>query len=188
MVNTDNAKSKREICKLSKTMGDKLDKDKGRIEELEAPGFRRNASTEMIQQRTVEKELITAPPLPIPAPVQRATTLPLSKLALFAIIVVLALLPCPALAVQSDVLIVLTVASTYVLPTVLHIIVHNFRALLSIILPTGQGSPSGNELLRRKERMLQRRRLGCCGGRLLLHTVFLALVTDISALSTTLCH
>ncbi|KAI0030253.1 hypothetical protein K488DRAFT_87961 [Vararia minispora EC-137] len=53
----------------------------------------------------------------------------------------------------------LAVASTYVLPAVLHIIVHNFCAPLSIILPTGQGSPSGNELLRRKERMLQRQQL-----------------------------
>lgn len=56
-------------------MGDKLDKEKGRrvisatpvffryspcvcrsIEELEAPGFRRNHSTELIQQRAIEKE------------------------------------------------------------------------------------------------------------------------------------
>ncbi|KAI0026481.1 hypothetical protein K488DRAFT_21763, partial [Vararia minispora EC-137] len=57
MVDTDNARSKREFRKLSKTMGDKLDKEKGRtIEELEAPGFRRNASTEMIRQRAAEKE------------------------------------------------------------------------------------------------------------------------------------
>ncbi|KAI0036542.1 hypothetical protein K488DRAFT_40848 [Vararia minispora EC-137] len=105
-------------------------------------------------------QLITAPPLPIPAHVRRATMLPLSKLALFTITVVLALLPRPALAVQSDILIVLAVASTYVLPAVLHIIAHNFRAPLSIVLPAGQGSPPGDELLRRKERMLQRRRLG----------------------------
>lgn len=30
MVESDNAKSKREFKKLSKTMGDKLDKEKGR--------------------------------------------------------------------------------------------------------------------------------------------------------------
>ncbi|TFK48174.1 hypothetical protein OE88DRAFT_1714090 [Heliocybe sulcata] len=57
IVDTDNAKSKREFKKLSKHMGDKLDKEKGRsIEELQAPGFRRNQSTDLIQQRAVEKE------------------------------------------------------------------------------------------------------------------------------------
>jgi len=62
MVNTDNAKSKREFKKLSKCMGNKLNKEKGRfiikrlvsqpltltfslsfsrsIEELEAPDFK----------------------------------------------------------------------------------------------------------------------------------------------------
>jgi GATA-binding protein, other eukaryote len=77
MVDTDNAKSKREFKKLSKCMGDKLDKEKGRfvikrlslqllsfpnlflfrsIEELEAPDFKRNHSSDMIRQRAVEKE------------------------------------------------------------------------------------------------------------------------------------
>ncbi|PSS11017.1 hypothetical protein PHLCEN_2v3313 [Hermanssonia centrifuga] len=57
MVETDNAKSKREFRKLSKCMSDKLDKEKGRsIEELQAPGFRRNHSTDIIQQRAIEKE------------------------------------------------------------------------------------------------------------------------------------
>jgi hypothetical protein len=57
MVDTDNARSKREFKKLSKCMSDKLDKEKGRsIEELEAPDFKRNHSTDMIRQRAVEKE------------------------------------------------------------------------------------------------------------------------------------
>ncbi|KZV75850.1 hypothetical protein PENSPDRAFT_623952 [Peniophora sp. CONT] len=57
MVDTDNAKSKREFKKLSKVMGDKLDKEKGRsIEELEAPGFRRNGSTDLLVARAHEKE------------------------------------------------------------------------------------------------------------------------------------
>ncbi|CAL1698472.1 unnamed protein product [Somion occarium] len=57
IVDTDNAKSKRDFRKLSKCMGDKLDKEKGRsIEELQAPGFRRNHSTELIKQRAAEKE------------------------------------------------------------------------------------------------------------------------------------
>ncbi|KAK0457046.1 uncharacterized protein EV420DRAFT_1644196 [Desarmillaria tabescens] len=57
MVDTDNAKSKREFKKLSKCMGDKLDKEKGRsIEELEAPDFKSSHSIEIIRQRAVEKE------------------------------------------------------------------------------------------------------------------------------------
>ncbi|EIW76948.1 hypothetical protein CONPUDRAFT_110709 [Coniophora puteana RWD-64-598 SS2] len=57
IVDTDNAKSKREFKKLSKVMGDKLDKEKGRsIEELGAPDFKRNASSDLIRQRAAEKE------------------------------------------------------------------------------------------------------------------------------------
>ncbi|KDR83107.1 hypothetical protein GALMADRAFT_88953 [Galerina marginata CBS 339.88] len=57
MVDTNNARSKREFKKLSKCMGDKLDKEKGRsVEELEAPDFKRNHSIDMIRQRAVEKE------------------------------------------------------------------------------------------------------------------------------------
>ncbi|GLB44410.1 putative zinc finger binding to DNA consensus sequence [AT]GATA[AG] [Lyophyllum shimeji] len=57
MVDTDNAKSKREFKKLSKCMGDKLDKEKGRsIEELEAPDFKANHSADIIRQRAEEKE------------------------------------------------------------------------------------------------------------------------------------
>ncbi|KAG9037621.1 hypothetical protein FRB95_004841 [Tulasnella sp. JGI-2019a] len=57
MVETDNAKSKREFKKLSKNMGERLDKDKGRsIEELQAPDFRRNQSTDKLRQRAEEKE------------------------------------------------------------------------------------------------------------------------------------
>ena len=41
----------------------------------------------------------------------------------------------------------------------LHIVVHNFKSPLAIVLPRAAG-PEADELLRRKERMLQRRRLG----------------------------
>ncbi|KAK0421487.1 hypothetical protein EV421DRAFT_1917593 [Armillaria borealis] len=57
MVDTDNAKSKREFKKLSKCMGDKLDKEKGRIiEELAAPDVKSSHSIEIIRQRAEEKE------------------------------------------------------------------------------------------------------------------------------------
>jgi hypothetical protein len=60
--------------------------------------------------------LLTAPALPIPAAIRRATPVPLSKLALFALALALALLPAPVPALLSDVLLVLAVASTFVLP------------------------------------------------------------------------
>ena len=41
----------------------------------------------------------------------------------------------------------------------MHIVVHNFKSPLAIVLPRAAG-PEADELLRRKERMLQRRRLG----------------------------
>ncbi|KAG6827220.1 hypothetical protein H0H92_012741 [Tricholoma furcatifolium] len=63
MVDSDNAKSKREFKKLSKSMGDKLDKEKGRsIEELEAPNYKANHSTDLIRQRAEEKERNRAMP------------------------------------------------------------------------------------------------------------------------------
>ncbi|KAK0463137.1 uncharacterized protein EV420DRAFT_1639222 [Desarmillaria tabescens] len=53
----DNAKSKREFKKLSKCMGDKLDKEKGSsIEELAAPVFKSSHLIEIFCQRVEEKE------------------------------------------------------------------------------------------------------------------------------------
>jgi hypothetical protein len=45
MVDNDNAKSKREFRKLSKVMGDKLDKDKGRFVAWPAPAQPAHAHT-----------------------------------------------------------------------------------------------------------------------------------------------
>ncbi|KZV78984.1 hypothetical protein EXIGLDRAFT_707952 [Exidia glandulosa HHB12029] len=57
LVESDNAKSKREFKKLSKSMGDKLDKEKGRaIEELPAPGFKPTPAQEKLRQKAEEKE------------------------------------------------------------------------------------------------------------------------------------
>ncbi|KAJ7873480.1 hypothetical protein B0H14DRAFT_2344147 [Mycena olivaceomarginata] len=57
MVDTDNAKSKREFKKLSKCMGDKLDKEKGRpLTSLPAPHFTRTPSTDLLRARAAEKE------------------------------------------------------------------------------------------------------------------------------------
>ncbi|KZT36132.1 hypothetical protein SISSUDRAFT_1063924 [Sistotremastrum suecicum HHB10207 ss-3] len=57
MVESDNAKSKREFKKLSKHMSEKLDKEKGRsIEELPAPRFQRTQSTDKVRRLAAEKE------------------------------------------------------------------------------------------------------------------------------------
>ncbi|THH01991.1 hypothetical protein EW145_g6821, partial [Phellinidium pouzarii] len=57
MVESDNARSKREFKKLSKVMSDKLDKEKGRaIEELAAPDFKLNPAAEKLRLRAEEKE------------------------------------------------------------------------------------------------------------------------------------
>ncbi|KDQ11228.1 hypothetical protein BOTBODRAFT_462541 [Botryobasidium botryosum FD-172 SS1] len=57
MVESDNAKSKREFKKMTKNMGERLDKEKGRnIEELEAPGFTQTEAIEKLKKRAVEKE------------------------------------------------------------------------------------------------------------------------------------
>jgi GATA-binding protein, other eukaryote len=82
MVDTDSAKSKREFKKLSKSMGERLDKEKNRyvcrrldlvlllnsvislsfrgyssnIEELQAPDFKRSESSDKLKKRAEEKE------------------------------------------------------------------------------------------------------------------------------------
>ncbi|KAF7343893.1 Glycoside hydrolase family 76 protein [Mycena venus] len=57
MVDTDNFKFKREFKKLSQRMSDQLDRERGRsIEELSAPDFKRSPSTDLICQRTIERE------------------------------------------------------------------------------------------------------------------------------------
>lgn len=57
MVESDNAKSKREFKKLSRNMGDKLDREKGKnIEELRAPGYKRTQSSDKMRRRAEEIE------------------------------------------------------------------------------------------------------------------------------------
>ncbi|KAG9056211.1 hypothetical protein FS842_011352 [Serendipita sp. 407] len=55
LVQSDNAKQKREFKKFSKGMGEKLDKDKGRsITELQAPNFKRTDSTDKVRLKVEE--------------------------------------------------------------------------------------------------------------------------------------
>ena len=124
---------------------------------------------------SVPSILITAPALPLPIPVRRATSLPISKLLLYLATIGLALLPAHVTRIGSDLVLLLAFLSTYVAPAFIHIVIHNFRRPLSIVIPptanttprpaepstsAGASDSRHDELLQRKERTLQRRRLG----------------------------
>ena len=118
--------------------------------------------------------LITTPALPIPYAIRRATSFPLSRALISLLAFALALLPAHATRVGSDLVLLLAFLSTYVVPALLHITLHNFRRPLAIVVPpttpttarvpsSAAAEPSDSrhdELLQRKERTLQRRRLG----------------------------
>ena len=127
--------------------------------------------------------LITVPSIPLPRAIRRTTNPTLSKISIYTIVIALSVLPSTVTAVLGDVLLVLSLLSTYVLPgkfyvvsaahsifnhflAILHVTVHCFKLPLSIVLPTsltradvGEAG-EGDELLQRKERSLQRKRLG----------------------------
>ncbi|KAI0699948.1 hypothetical protein C8T65DRAFT_658705 [Cerioporus squamosus] len=113
--------------------------------------------------------VIATPVLPIPLSIRRATNFPLSKVLVYILTVILSVLPANATRVGSDIVLLLAFASTYMVPALLHIITHYFRRPLSIVIPPTTPTASGpltpsdsanDELLQRKERTLQRRRLG----------------------------
>jgi hypothetical protein len=124
--------------------------------------------------------LITVPSIPLPRAIRRTTNPTLSKIAIYIVVIVLSVLPSTVIAVLGDVLLVLSLLSTYVLPgkfyvvsaahsilnhflAALHVTVHYFKRPLSIVLPTSltrADAGEGDELLQRKERSLQRKRLG----------------------------
>ncbi|KAH9997923.1 hypothetical protein BJV77DRAFT_982259 [Russula vinacea] len=111
---------------------------------------------------TIPAILITVPPTPLPYAVRRLNP-NISKIIIYVITTGLSILPRGATVILGDLLLVLSLLSTYVLPAFLHITVHYFKRPLSIVLPTSAtrtGDGEGDELLQRKERSLQRRRLG----------------------------
>lgn len=120
--------------------------------------------------------LIPTPTLPLPSIIRRVTRLPISRILVYIVVIVLSLVPASVARALSDAVWLLAFLSTYMLPALLHIIIHNFRSPLSIIIPpstpatafSSPGLPSASsdmsetrsdELLQRKERTLQRRRL-----------------------------
>lgn len=110
--------------------------------------------------------LITIPSIPLPRAIRRTRNSTLSKIAIYTCVISLSVLPSGVTAVLGDTLLVLSLLSTYVLPAILHITVHYFKRPMSIVLPTSRTrtevgeAGEGDELLQRKERSLQRKRLG----------------------------
>lgn len=60
--------------------------------------------------------LVTSPSLPIPERVRQSTTIPLSKLGIYTIVIIFSLLPAAVTAVVSDVVLVCALLGTYFLP------------------------------------------------------------------------
>ncbi|KAF9026163.1 hypothetical protein BDZ89DRAFT_1040198 [Hymenopellis radicata] len=111
--------------------------------------------------------LVTSPSLPIPERVRQSTTIPLSRLGIFILVLIFALLPGVVFAVISDIVLVCALLSTYFLPALVHITAHYLKRPLSIIMPPSTPNPyaqvtsptTHDELLQRKERALQRKQL-----------------------------
>ncbi|KAF9006881.1 hypothetical protein BDZ89DRAFT_1095401 [Hymenopellis radicata] len=111
--------------------------------------------------------LATSPSLPIPERVRQSTTIPLSRLGIFILVLIFALLPGVVFAVISDIVLVCALLSTYFLPALVHITAHYLKRPLSIIMPPSTPNPyaqvtsptAHDELLQRKERALQRKQL-----------------------------
>ncbi|KAG2155916.1 uncharacterized protein EDB93DRAFT_1262730 [Suillus bovinus] len=115
--------------------------------------------------------LVSIPPLPIPLAVRRICKLDLSKATLIFLVVLLSLAPPSMATFLNDLTLFLALGGNYFLPALAHITIHYFRRPISIVIPhsvpnTPQTihppSPphSADALLQRKERLLQRRRLG----------------------------
>jgi len=120
---------------------------------------------------TIPSVLVRSPNIPMPLIIRRWTStsyIPISRCVTYIIVILLSFVPVSVFSVLSDVSLVLALLGTYLLPACIHVIIHNFRKPLSIIMPPqtpsldGPGQPSdtlGDELLQRKEQTLQRRRL-----------------------------
>ncbi|KAI0300312.1 hypothetical protein BC826DRAFT_905657 [Russula brevipes] len=110
---------------------------------------------------TIPAILITIPTTFLPY-AGRRTSPTISRVIIYVVTIAFSMLPRRATVVLGDLLLTLSLLSTYVLPALLHIIVHYFKRPLSIVIPTSvaRTGGEGDELLQRKERSLQRRRLG----------------------------
>ncbi|TDL23251.1 hypothetical protein BD410DRAFT_897704 [Rickenella mellea] len=116
---------------------------------------------------------VTAPTLPIPTFVRFGSRTSVSKTCLLVVSLLLSFMPAGASTIIGNVALVLALSGTYFLPALIHIIHHHLRRPISIVVPSNTPNPNLNtqtyqnthdpsteELLRRKEQALQRKRLG----------------------------
>ncbi|KAG7088197.1 hypothetical protein E1B28_012214 [Marasmius oreades] len=112
--------------------------------------------------------LVTVPKVPVFKRIRWRTSVPVSRLAVFAIVLMLANVPASVNVVLSDILIAFALCATYFLPALLHIINHFFRQPLSIVIPSQPSTPNtsspvgrhssvNDPLLLRKEQALQKK-------------------------------
>ncbi|KIJ62606.1 hypothetical protein HYDPIDRAFT_114264 [Hydnomerulius pinastri MD-312] len=124
---------------------------------------------------SVPSIILSIPSLPFPRGIYRNTPINPSKLLIIFAVVALSLVPPPIAGILNDAMLFLAVSGTFMLPALAHITIHYFRRPLSIVVPQGPSSvpstprtahaqlsppPSPDPLLQRKERLLQRSRLG----------------------------
>lgn len=120
--------------------------------------------------------IVMTPILPIPERVRQSTTIPLSRLGIYILIIGLSFLPTKAMAFIGDLTLVMALVSNYLLPgqsfaalvcsysmdskALVYIIAFYFKRPLSIVVPSqGETGSTPDELLQRKERSLQRAQL-----------------------------
>jgi len=112
---------------------------------------------------TIPSVFVQSPSIPMSHFIRRRTNLPISRIISYVVSVSISLLPSYLLIGLSNVLLVSALFGTYLLPAILHIIEHNLRRPLAIVMPPSSSiQPSASledELLQRKEHNMQRRRL-----------------------------
>ncbi|KAK7690291.1 hypothetical protein QCA50_006947 [Cerrena zonata] len=84
---------------------------------------------------TIPLIVITCRVCHYPVALRRRSEVPVSKGVLYVVMVALGMVPQDWAHVLSDVVMVGAFFSTYVLPAAIHIIMHNFRRPLSIVIP-----------------------------------------------------
>ncbi|EIN12529.1 hypothetical protein PUNSTDRAFT_118328 [Punctularia strigosozonata HHB-11173 SS5] len=114
---------------------------------------------------------VTTPLFPIPLTLRKNTNIPFAKIVLYLVVVSSAFFPNSLVSVVSDVLMVFALSNAYFAPAFIHIVTHTFKRPIAIVMPrtplrsashpsfSAQGDEMMEELLRRKERSLQKRRL-----------------------------
>ncbi|TFK52239.1 hypothetical protein OE88DRAFT_1628061 [Heliocybe sulcata] len=112
--------------------------------------------------------VITSPAVPMPLGMRRVSDVPFSKIIALLMVGLLSLVPEKAAYVMEDVLLVLMLLNALASPALVHIVTYQFKRPLSIVMPhtpalhrhrSSDSAFSHDELLQRKERTLQRRRL-----------------------------